>query len=312
MPRNKGDRTSLSKIDDMQQMYASTHGKSQYDPNRQGFVQVELNQEWRRGQVSLLGIVVYNQWIVVHNQFFKEDTDQCIGEPGFAEGMIPIWGNGRSAIHAARNGRYGSAVLYGAAAAFDVFLITKLVTLAKGILKGSLALKVAPTAGSAAGTFNEAGIMARGGERIVLPQGPNPTCGPICAAMVAEGEGAWVISENYVVAARQAGYLTDRGVLLSDLPKLLSSEARVTSQFVPSATLEQLGTATAKGKPAIVRLNPANVGEGGHAIIVDGVTNRMGKPVVAIRNPHGQKYYQLVSEFEKQWDKSMVVVEGIK
>jgi len=38
----------------------------------------------------------------------------------------------------------------------------------------------------------------------------------------------------------------------------------------------------------------------------------MGKPVVAIRNPHGQKYYQLVSEFEKQWDKSMVVVEGIK
>jgi len=125
----------------MQQMYASTHGKSQYDPNRQGFVQVELNQEWRRGQVSSLGIVVYNQ-------FFKEDTDQCIGEPGFAEGMIPIWGNGRSAIHAARNGRYGSAVLYGAAAALDVFLITKLVTLAKGILKGSLALKVAPAAAS--------------------------------------------------------------------------------------------------------------------------------------------------------------------
>jgi hypothetical protein len=167
----------------------------------------------------------------------------------------------------------------------------------------------APSGGAAAtGPFDEAGILrTRGGERIVIPQGPNPTCGPISAAMVAQGEGAFVIPENFVVIARQKGWLTEKGMFRSDLPNLLW-EARIASHEVTGASLEQLAAATAKGKPTIVRLN----GNPAHFIIVDGVTTRMGQPVVAIRNPHGQKYFQLTSEFEKQWDKSMIVVEGMK
>jgi hypothetical protein len=95
-------------------------------------------------------------------------------------------------------------------------------------------------------------------------------------------------------------------MLRSDLPKLLS-EFRITAREVTGSSIKELAAATAGGKPAIVRLTAA-----GHFVVVDGITNRMGREVVAIRNPQGQKYFQLVTEFEKQWDKSAIVVKGIE
>jgi RHS repeat-associated protein len=177
-----------------------------------------------------------------------------------------------------------------------------------GKTKGAAQLAHAPWGGMpVSAEFDEVGILKRSGERIVLPQGPNPTCGAMCAAMVAEGEGGFVIPENFVVIARQKGWLTETGMLRSDIPNLLG-EARIASHEVTGATIQQLAAATAKGKPAIVRFSTAD----GHFVIVDGVTRRMGQPVVAIRNPQGQKYFQLVTEFEKQWDKSMITIEGMK
>jgi len=161
--------------------------------------------------------------------------------------------------------------------------------------------------GAANGPFDAAGILGRNGDRIVLLQGPNPTCGPVCAAMIAEGEGLIALPENFIVIARQNGWLSANGMLRRDLPKLLD-EFRIASREMTGQNLNQLATATAGGRPAIVRLKGAD----GHFVIVDGVTTRMGERVVAIRNPHGQQYFQRVADFEAQWDNSMVVIEGLR
>jgi len=59
-----------------------------------------------------------------------------VGAPGFFEGMIPLWGSGRSALNNIQNGDYGWAALDVAMFVTDVFLVKSIVT---GI--GKMALK---------------------------------------------------------------------------------------------------------------------------------------------------------------------------
>jgi hypothetical protein len=35
--------------------------------------------------------------------------------------------------------------------------------------------------------------------------------------------------------------------------------------------------------------------------VVDGFTERLGKPVVAIRDPHGHQYFELLESFESRF-----------
>ncbi|MDZ7919266.1 hypothetical protein [Rhodoferax sp.] len=61
------------------------------------------------------------------------------------------------------------------------------------------------------------------------------------------------------------------------------------------ATVEDIAAATANGDPAIVRMT---LDRGGHAVVVDGVTVRNGKQVVAIRDPAGgRQYFTPIEEF---------------
>lgn len=54
-------------------------------------------------------------------------------------------------------------------------------------------------------------------------------------------------------------------------------------------------------------------GGGGHAIVVDGVTVRQGVPVVAIRDPWGQQYFESVDVFSKRFlGQGIVINEKVK
>ena len=72
----------------------------------------------------------------------RSQRDVGVGAPGFAEGLIPIWGSARSAVNDFQNGRWGWGIFNTAMAVSDVFLVKSLVTgLAKGaVLGGSKAM----------------------------------------------------------------------------------------------------------------------------------------------------------------------------
>jgi hypothetical protein len=66
-------------------------------------------------------------------------TQTSVGEPGFAESLIPIWGSGRTAINDFQNGRIGWGIVNTVAAVSDVFLVKSLITAAgKLVVKGGL------------------------------------------------------------------------------------------------------------------------------------------------------------------------------
>ncbi len=83
--------------------------------------------------------------IVITGSKDEESTDKknnnSVEEPGFAEGMIPIWGSGKSAVHHFQEGNYGRGILYTGLAITDIFLVKALVV---GVVKG-VAIKGAAT-----------------------------------------------------------------------------------------------------------------------------------------------------------------------
>lgn len=53
--------------------------------------------------------------------------DGSVGEPGFWESLIPVWGSGREAVNHFQKGNYGRGLLWSALAVTDVFLVKSLV-----------------------------------------------------------------------------------------------------------------------------------------------------------------------------------------
>jgi RHS repeat-associated protein len=70
-----------------------------------------------------------------------DPTGSSVSEPGFWEGMIPIWGSGREAVHHFQEGNWGRGVAYSALAISDVFLV-KAVVVAGGrlVVQGGIKL----------------------------------------------------------------------------------------------------------------------------------------------------------------------------
>ncbi|MCF3107859.1 hypothetical protein LL912_03620 [Niabella sp. CC-SYL272] len=71
--------------------------------------------------------------------FFQQqnEANRSVGEPGLGESLIPIWGNGRSAINAFQNGNWGWGLFHTAMAVSDVFLVKSLVTGAAQMVVGA-------------------------------------------------------------------------------------------------------------------------------------------------------------------------------
>ena len=90
-----------------------------------------------------------------------------------------------------------------------------------------------------------------------------------------------------------------RGIYSSDVADLLRSEGVAVGQW-PRRNVADLARYTADGTPVIVRIADRVGGtDFAHFVVVDGVTTKAGKSVVAIRDPHGTRYYSPVETFEK-------------
>jgi hypothetical protein len=85
-----------------------------------------------------LGLYTY----ALNNPLILRDPTGAVTEPGFWEGLIPIWGSGRSAVHHFQEGNWGRGTFYAAMAVTDVFLVKSLVV-AGGKLLVEGGLKIA-------------------------------------------------------------------------------------------------------------------------------------------------------------------------
>ena len=96
-----------------------------------------------------------------------------------------------------------------------------------------------------------------------------------------------------------------RVVRINELADTLNANG-LNATFNRRLDLDTLRNATAGKNPAIVAIETPN---GGHAVVVDGFTNKLGRDVVSIRDPHGQAYFQTVEEFKKVFLKQGVTLE---
>jgi RHS repeat-associated protein len=130
-----------------------------------------------------------------------QDSDNNVGEPGFAESLIPIWGSGRSAVSNFQKGNIGTGIFYAALAVSDVFLVKSLVTAG-----GKLLIK-----GAATVLLKES---AEVGEKVVVNEGAKlvaqetATVAAKEAAQTAEKaatKGLVALDTNAIIAALQEG-----------------------------------------------------------------------------------------------------------
>jgi RHS repeat-associated protein len=162
--------------------------------------------------------------------------------------------------------------------------------------------------------FSAEGRMARAGKRPVLNQGNAPICGKTSADMVLDDLVPGVPRNVQGMPTP-----TKTGVGIDKVANYLERN-NVNARFQPWTTVDELAEATAKGDPAIAAVRQKawdpEVGkmvEGGHAVVVDGVTTRQGVRVVAVRDPWGTQYFETVESFSDRWIKGQTVVtNGVK
>ena len=142
--------------------------------------------------------------------------------------------------------------------------------------------------------------IIRNGERLVIRQVDTlPTCGPTSCAMVLDTLGKKV-DVNIII--KQAN-VSEKGTYLPNLANVLRTNG-VDANVKYGVTIEQLAEATSKGKPAIVAML---LDRGGHAVVVDGITTRQGKVVVAIRDPaYGRQYFAPIEEFKQKFSRQAI------
>jgi hypothetical protein len=66
-----------------------------------------------------------------------EAEKNSVGEAGFWEGFIPVWGSGRDAIHSFQTGHWGMGILHTGFVVLDVFTLGS-ATVVKGLVKGGV------------------------------------------------------------------------------------------------------------------------------------------------------------------------------
>ncbi|MEI9811055.1 MAG: RHS repeat-associated core domain-containing protein [Bacteroidota bacterium] len=70
----------------------------------------------------------------------KKPQSTSVGQPGFAESLIPVWGSGRAAVDDFQNGRWGWGIFNSVMAIADVFTFGGASTLVKGGVKTGIKL----------------------------------------------------------------------------------------------------------------------------------------------------------------------------
>ncbi|WP_248807452.1 cysteine peptidase family C39 domain-containing protein, partial [Pseudomonas sp. MWU13-2100] len=145
--------------------------------------------------------------------------------------------------------------------------------------------------------------IPRNGDRLVVNQGPVPTCGHNSCGMVLDTLGKEVDIGSLI----QRIAPSEGGIYARDVASLMTSEGVPASAF-GSRNVADLARYTGDGTPVVVRIVDNTKGtDFSHFVVVDGVTTRNGISVVAIRDPHGTQYFSPVSTFQRNFSGEVVV-----
>jgi hypothetical protein len=129
---------------------------------------------------------------------------------------------------------------------------------------------------------------------------PHMACGPTSCGMVLDTAGK---PADVTKLAKQAN-LGERGTRIRDLAEVLRGNGVNARHLVgDEVSVRTIEEATRRGHPAIVRmeLGTSEGGKYGHFVVVDGITNRAGQKVVAVRDPAGgRQYFVPIDEFSQK------------
>lgn len=142
--------------------------------------------------------------------------------------------------------------------------------------------------------------MPRQGDRLLLNQGPYPTCGHTSCAMVLDTTG-----NSADLPSMLARY--NRATSGPEVVAMLKSNGQSNATFAVGKSVSDLGALATNGKPAIamIRFGPTS----NHWVVVDGITTRMGIQVVAIRDPWGYQYFSPLSTFKNSFNGQVVYLK---
>ena len=137
--------------------------------------------------------------------------------------------------------------------------------------------------------------------RPVINQGNTPTCGHHCAVMVLNQRGRYVNVNQLIYSMPPS----PKGITGYQVRELLRQNG-LDSRFLQRKNINDIRRYTASGKPVIVRIESNNFS---HFVVVDGVTNRMGRRVVAIRDPHGVQYFSPIETFSNNFTGDVILTK---
>ena len=145
--------------------------------------------------------------------------------------------------------------------------------------------------------------IPRSGDRLVVNQGPFPTCGHNSCGMVLDSMG----KEVDVVKLIRETPPTEKGIFTTDVADLLTLEG-VPATAVYNRNVTDLARYTAEGTPVVVRIVDNKHGtDFSHFVVVDGVTTRNGVDVIAIHDPQGIQYFSPVDTFKNNFTGEVVL-----
>jgi ABC-type bacteriocin/lantibiotic exporter with double-glycine peptidase domain len=139
-------------------------------------------------------------------------------------------------------------------------------------------------------------------------EGKEPTCGHNSCAMVLDTLGKPVNVESLIATLKP----TQEGILSKEVSNLLSKN-NVENLFLNGRTINDISRYTDKGTPVIVRITDSkNPKEFSHFVVVDGITERAGQEVVAIRDPHGKSYFSPLETFKNAFTGEAIIPRNFK
>ena len=146
--------------------------------------------------------------------------------------------------------------------------------------------------------------ITRNGDRLVLNQGPAPTCTQNSCAMILDTIGRPVDPATIIAQLPPEA----DGVQISRIWELFNNNG-VDAVSLEGKTVDDVAQYTKGGTPVVAIIR---YGEGAHAVVVDGVTTRAGASVVAVRDPHGVQYFVPRNDFIQQFTGQVTVIGSKK
>jgi hypothetical protein len=151
--------------------------------------------------------------------------------------------------------------------------------------------------------FRPDGTVSRNAPNPIVCNGEQPWCGSASIATMLPSYGvqapmlADVANESAVVTVEQTGHLAI-GTTNEVEAQVLKNLGLKNATVVKNLTIDDVRRLTEHGPMlATIDLTP----DVSHTVVLDGITRINGQEVAAIRNPWGDAYFQLLSEFTKSF-----------